>query len=157
MTCNNANMSKNHEKTATTTTTFDLSLAKIWRCLESSCATIWCFSEAFWDKYASFQYRVRHVGAKLSMGMMSTGTLARSTLLGFTRSLCTAWLHSLTPHCSASFAHSTALIRPLRCAISVDRSDDLETILVLFLLKEYQLEILWLFFLNFLLKFNGDF
>ena len=65
-------MSKNHEKTATTTTTFDLSLAKIWRCLESSCATIWCFSEAFWDKYASFQYRVRHVGAKLSMGMMSS-------------------------------------------------------------------------------------
>ena len=64
-------MSKNHEKTATTTPTFDLSLAKIWRCLESSCATIWCFSEAFWDKYASFQYRVRHVGAKLSMGMMS--------------------------------------------------------------------------------------
>ena len=74
MTCNNANMSKNHEKTATTTTTFDLSPAKIWRCLESSCATIWCFSEAFWDKYASFQYRVRHVGAKLSMGMMSTNT-----------------------------------------------------------------------------------
>ena len=67
-------MSKNHEKTATTTT-FDLSLDKIWRCLESSCATIWCFSEAFWDKYASFQYRTRHVGAKLSMGMMSSDHL----------------------------------------------------------------------------------
>ena len=65
-------MSKNHEETATTTTTFDLSLAKIWRCLESSCATIWCFSEAFWDKYASFQYRTRHVGDKLSMGMISS-------------------------------------------------------------------------------------
>ena len=72
ITCNTANMSKNLKKTATTTTIFDLSQAKIWRCSESSCAIILCFSEALWYKYASFPYRTRHVGAKLSMGMMST-------------------------------------------------------------------------------------